>query len=240
MTAPTVPTLKDVLNAAHPSEIADALRKLALGTLLTSEEYDTGTFAISTPPTNATFTAGAGILPAATYYYRVVAKSAVGNTLPSTETSLVLAAVGGVLVKWGALAGATGYDIYGRSTGAELYMASVDANTLQWLDNGSVVPAGALPTALLTTVVLPYEAAYVQSARIVTATTASIVGTYMAADSSATAITAGTSGVVGICKLGVDRKTLTFLTASDATRVIVRYSRISTPLATPFFPNTKA
>ena len=236
MTTTTVQeTLQTVLTKANPEVIADALRQVDLGTLLASEEYDTGTFAISTPPTNATFTAGVGSLANATYYYRVVAMSLVGNTLPSTETSLAIT-TGGVNVKWTALAGATGYKIYGRSTGAELYMATVPANVTSWLDDGSITPAGALPTALVTTVVLPAEAAFVQSARIVTATTAGFVGTYMVGESGVTKLSAVASSAVGLCALGVDRKTLTFLSTTDATRVIVRFSRISTPLGTLYPP----
>lgn len=96
-------------------------------------------------PTNATFTAGAGTLPNATYYYRVTALDAAGETLPSTETSLAIT-TGGVNVNWGAVAGATSYKVYGRSTGAELYMATVTAPTTTWLDAGSVTPSGAMPS----------------------------------------------------------------------------------------------
>ncbi len=236
MTTQTVAeTLATVLTKANPNSIADALRQIDLGTLLASEEYDTGTFAVGTPPTNATFVATTGALANATYYYRVTVLSKVGETLPSTETSLAIT-TGGVTVKWGAVTGATGYKIYGRSTGAELLMATVGAGVLSWIDDGSITPAGALPTALVTTVVLPYEAAIVQAARIATAVTSTFVGTYMTGDSGCTKLTAGTSGVVGLCAFGVDRKTLTFLSTTDATRVIVRYSRISTPLGTAAAP----
>jgi len=97
-------------------------------------------------PVNETFTAGAGTLPAATYYYRVSAINAVGETLASTETSLLLEAEGGVNVNWGVVTGATGYKIYGRSTGAELLIATVGAVTT-YLDNGSLTPEGALPAS---------------------------------------------------------------------------------------------
>lgn len=228
-------TLQNLLSQANPASFADALRQVDLGTLLASEEYDTGSCAIQTPPTNATFVATTGVLANATYYYRVTALFPVGETLPSTETSLAIT-TGGVIVKWGAISGAIGYKIYGRSTGAELLMATVGPNVLAWTDDGSVTPAGALPTALVTTVVLPHEAAFFQSARISEANTSSFVGTYMVGDSGVTKLTAGTSGVVGLCALGTDRRTLTFLSTTDAKRVIVRYSRISTPLATAQAP----
>ncbi len=97
-------------------------------------------------PTNAAFTAGAGILLSGAYYYRVSATNVIGETLASAETSLVLAATGGVNVNWGAVPGAAGYKIYGRSTGAEQLIAAVGAVTT-YLDNGYITPSGALPSS---------------------------------------------------------------------------------------------
>jgi len=83
------------------------------------------------------------------------------------------------------------------------------------LDTGAIAAAGS--------VVLPEPALHVISARIVTATTASKVGTYMVTnDTSATKLTAGTSGAVGIATLATDLKTIAF-EAVDATRVVVAY-----------------
>lgn len=96
-------------------------------------------------PVNATFTLGTGTLGTATYYYRVTALDAAGETLPSTETSLAITGPAGVNVVWGAVTGATSYKVYGRSTAAELLMATVTAPTTTWLDNGSVTPSGAMP-----------------------------------------------------------------------------------------------
>lgn len=98
-----------------------------------------------TAPTNATFTAGAGTLTTATYYYRVTALNAAGETVPSTETSLSVTGPAGVNVNWGAVTGATSYKVYGRSTGAELLVATVTAPTTTWLDSGAVTPSGAMP-----------------------------------------------------------------------------------------------
>ena len=98
-------------------------------------------------PVNATFTAGSGTLAAGTYYYRVTALSATGETAPSVETSLALTATGGVNVNWGAVTGATGYKVYGRSTGAELLIATVGVGITTYLDSGSITPAGAMPTS---------------------------------------------------------------------------------------------
>lgn len=102
-------------------------------------------------PTNAAFsTAGTGgSLVPATYYYRVSALSATGETLASTETSQVVGAgtnTNTVTVNWGAVSNATGYKVYGRTTGAELLIATVGAVTT-YIDTGAITPAGALPAA---------------------------------------------------------------------------------------------
>ncbi len=106
-------------------------------------------------PVNDTFTtAGTGgtLLDSTAYYYRVAAVNASGGTsLASTETSITTGPPGTnantVTVKWHTVAGATSYKVYGRSTGAELLMATVAAPTLQFVDDGSITPAGALPAA---------------------------------------------------------------------------------------------
>lgn len=97
-------------------------------------------------PVNETFTAGAGTLATATYYYRVSALNALGETLASTETSYALTGPAGVNVNWAGVPGATGYKVYGRSTGAELLIATV-GQIHTYLDGGSITPSGALPGA---------------------------------------------------------------------------------------------
>src|SRR6266567_3310112 len=52
------------------------------------------------PPTNLTLTSGSGSLAGGTYFYRITATNAAGETLPSTETSLTLASTGGVVLTW--------------------------------------------------------------------------------------------------------------------------------------------
>ena len=106
-------------------------------------------------PVNSTFTqanTGGTLLDTTTYYYRVAAINAQGGTsLASTETSQITSGTGGnahtMTVTWGAVAGATGYKIYGRTTGAEQLIGTVTAPTVQFVDDGSVTPSGALPTA---------------------------------------------------------------------------------------------
>lgn len=102
-----------------------------------------------TAPTTSAATAGAGTLPAATYYYQISAIGATGvESLASAEVSFAALANTGVNVNWSAVAGATGYRIYGRSTGgAKRLLKQVGAVTT-WLDDGSITPAGdTLPVA---------------------------------------------------------------------------------------------
>lgn len=106
--------------------------------------FDRTTIALDTPVAD-TYTAGSGSLANGTYYYRVSAFNESGETLAHTESSFATTS-GGVNVTWEAVTGAQGYKIYGRSTGAELYMATV-YNVLTWEDDGSVTPAGALPSS---------------------------------------------------------------------------------------------
>jgi hypothetical protein len=87
--------------------------------------------------------------------------------------------------------------------------------TVKEYDTGTV-------SALTGGVVLPEAAQAILSIRVVSATTNTIVGNYVAGDKDATKLTAGTSGAVGVAALGADRKTLTFTTA-DVTRCLVSY-----------------
>ena len=105
--------------------------------------------ALATPVNAAFATAGTGgTLAAATYYYRVSATDSAGTeTLASAETSIVTTgATSTATVNWGAVTGAAGYKVYGRTTGAELLIATVGAVTT-YTDTGAITPSGALPTA---------------------------------------------------------------------------------------------
>lgn len=104
-------------------------------------------------PTTATATTG-GTLTAATYYYRVCATNGVGgngvgSSLPCAEISQVVPAgtsTNTVTISWAQVAGATGYKVYGRTTGAEQLIGTVAlGSTLSFLDDGTVSPSGALP-----------------------------------------------------------------------------------------------
>ena len=98
-------------------------------------------------PINLSFTSTTGTLTAATYYYRVTATTSSGETTPCAEASFALAATGGIVLSWQQSPGATGYKVYGRTTGAELLIASVTPGTLTtYTDSGSISPSGAMPT----------------------------------------------------------------------------------------------
>lgn len=110
---------------------------------------------MSLVPTTATATTG-GTLTAATYYYRVAATNGVGGngvgtSLPCAEVSQVVpggTSTNTVTISWAQVAGATGYKVYGRTTGAELLIGTIAlGTTLSFLDDGTVSPSGALPIA---------------------------------------------------------------------------------------------
>lgn len=102
-------------------------------------------------PVGVGLAATAGTLGAATYYYRVSAYNSLGETIPSTETSIVLGAPGGVTISWSKVTDTektvTGYKVYGRTIGAEQLLATTTNNTtFSFTDDGSLTPLGAMPT----------------------------------------------------------------------------------------------
>jgi len=75
-----------------------------------------------------------------------------GETTASAEVSHVLAAPGGNQVTWGAISGATGYNLYrSTSSGAEHFLASVASPTVTFLDDGSLTPTSTAPPSTNTT-----------------------------------------------------------------------------------------
>ena len=96
----------------------------------------------------ATATANAGTLAAATYFYEVTATNAAGATLPSTPASAILAATGSVSLTWTAVAGATGYNVYGRpATSGGIYGLLASVSTNSYTDAGTPATPGAVPPA---------------------------------------------------------------------------------------------
>jgi len=89
--------------------------------------------------------------------YRVTAKDSAGETLPEAE---VCDATGNAslsttpeTVTWANVVGASTYNVYGNTTGAELLMTTCPNGTgcsatavRSFTDNGTITPSGALPT----------------------------------------------------------------------------------------------
>lgn len=100
-----------------------------------------------TPPAAPTVTpdTSGGTLPAGTYGYIITALSGTGETLPGGEATATLGATGQMNISWTAVPYATGYNVYGRTAGAENFLKNLPAATLTWTDTGAVRPAGGLP-----------------------------------------------------------------------------------------------
>ncbi len=92
-----------------------------------------------------------GSLVAGTYTHRISAVNANGETLADCviETIIASGVAGRCALDWaaGAVAGATAYKIYGRTAGSELYIDTVIGEEFTYIDDGSITPAGALPTS---------------------------------------------------------------------------------------------
>lgn len=108
----------------------------------------TDTTGLATPvavtPTTATT---GGTLAAATYYYKVTALNATGETPGSNQVSKVTTgSTSTTTTTWGAITGATGYKIYrSTSSGAEHYLATVGAVTT-YTDTGASTTGVVCPT----------------------------------------------------------------------------------------------
>lgn len=110
---------------------------------------------LSTPTADTFVLADSGgTLPdSTTYYYRVSAINAQGETLAFAEVSQATGTGGAgnahtITVKWLEVTGASGYRVYGRATGAQELLSEVSGgSTLLYLDDGSATPDGALPVA---------------------------------------------------------------------------------------------
>jgi hypothetical protein len=64
-----------------------------------------------------------------TYYYKVTALTALGETSPSAEVSATATSTGAITFSWSAVTGATGYKVYrGTSSGGETYLVTVPVN----------------------------------------------------------------------------------------------------------------
>ncbi len=117
--------------------------------------YGALTMSAMATPTNQTFSSaltGGSCLDSTAYYYRIAAFNSNGGTLASAETSITTGNSGAntnaITVKWNTVLGATQYKVYGRTTGAELLIATVGNNyTNSYVDTCTITPSGALPAS---------------------------------------------------------------------------------------------
>ena len=86
-------------------------------------------------PTGGTFAVG-------TYYYRISALNAVGETVTGPEASVAVGANGRVTVTWAAVTGATGYRIYRGSAAGQLtnLQTYLPGNVVTYTDTGTNSP----------------------------------------------------------------------------------------------------
>lgn len=103
---------------------------------------------------SATAQASGGSIPSGTtYYYKITATNAAGETTGSFEKSATTSAANSsILLQWTQTPGATGYKLY-RSTssgsyGASSLLATISGGgTVSYTDTGAATSAGTLPTA---------------------------------------------------------------------------------------------
>lgn len=107
---------------------------LAVGTLLATPALTLG----ATAATGGTFAAG-------TYYWKVTAINAVGETVGSNEVNATLVANGTQVLNWGAVAG-SGFKVYrGTAPGAENVLVATLGNVTTYTDTGAAGTAATVP-----------------------------------------------------------------------------------------------
>jgi hypothetical protein len=114
--------------------------------------YDAAdTTTLASPTISGVTNSGSGgTLAAATYSYRVTALNAVGETLASSaSTTTTSGTTSTATINWGAVTGATAYRVYGRTVGAEGFLAEVGAVT-SFTDTGFLSPLTVVPVAAST------------------------------------------------------------------------------------------
>jgi len=120
----------------------------------TGETAPSAPVVVSFPPLSSpaapTVTAGfSGTLPSGTYAYRITAVNASGETLASPVTTYSFGGSGGsvfsLTIGWSPVAGATGYNVYGRTAGSQLKINTSPVTGTSYVDTGALTPAGAVP-----------------------------------------------------------------------------------------------
>lgn len=105
---------------------------------------------LSTPGTPSLTNGASGSLAPGTYAYRVSAVNSSGETLASPMATITVGGSGSVIsitVSWGPVAGATGYNVYGRSTTSTLKLTPTPVTGTSFLDSGAATPSGAVPSS---------------------------------------------------------------------------------------------
>lgn len=107
---------------------------------------------LSTPGTpNLTVGVQGTLAPNVLYAYRVSAVNSSGQTLASSTAYITFGAsgnIGSITVSWAPVAGATGYNVYGRTATSTLQkLNSSPVTGTSYLDTGAATPSGALPTS---------------------------------------------------------------------------------------------
>lgn len=103
-------------------------------------------FTARSAPTISSVVRTGGSAGTHTYSYKIKAVTAVGSTAPSAAVSATAdwnepTSSNYMTVTWGAVTGATGYEIYGRRDSFWYFMASVEGNgTVTYIDNGTDTP----------------------------------------------------------------------------------------------------
>lgn len=112
-----------------------------------------------TPPTGFTATpvVGGGTFAAGTFFWKITALTAAGETNGSAEATAAIVLNGSANLAWTAVPGATGYKIYrstatgGSSVSPSLVTTVVSGATVAFTDTGAATTAGAVPATNLTT-----------------------------------------------------------------------------------------
>lgn len=94
----------------------------------------------------ATATTG-GTFAAGTYFWKVTATDANGETIGSNEVTATLAANGTQVLNWGAITGATGYKVYrGTTAGGQDKLITTLGTVTTYTDTGTAGTAASVPS----------------------------------------------------------------------------------------------
>ena len=144
--------ITDAIDESDVTEVAGVIEATEKYFIWSTSEQDTlkvasPVLAAPVQAALATFTTGGGTLPAATYYYKVVAKDANGSTVGSNEQSVTTTgSTSRNTVSWANVVGNTGYDIYrGTASNTQTLYFSVAADVVTFSDLGTAGTSGTVP-----------------------------------------------------------------------------------------------